>query len=219
MTDGVWFRAAIGKRKNAEARWLLPMICRRGGIDRQDIGAIRILDTTTEFEISQSAAEAFAAQIKRPDKDDNIRIEPLIGAKPLEPSTEKPAYKPHDGNKPDRDARRTSGPTRGRRSWTRRGEPRRDACSPTSRTAPARKSFHDERAPRAGKEAIFKEPSFKKDDLQERRLQEGRFQEAQIARRQAGLCQQGPPRRSVGPQRQLQEEGRRSFATDRCRST
>ena len=47
MPEGsVWFRAAIGKRKNAEARWLLPMICRRGGIEKQDIGAIRIHDTT-----------------------------------------------------------------------------------------------------------------------------------------------------------------------------
>ena len=54
----VWFRAAIGKRKNAEARWLLPMICRRGGIDKGDIGAIRILDTTTEFEISERVAKS-----------------------------------------------------------------------------------------------------------------------------------------------------------------
>ncbi len=54
MAEGsVWFRAAIGRKKNAEARWLLPMICRRGGIDKNDIGAIRIMDTTTEFEISE----------------------------------------------------------------------------------------------------------------------------------------------------------------------
>jgi ATP-dependent RNA helicase DeaD len=34
MGEGsMWFRAAIGRQKNAEARWLLPMICRRGGID------------------------------------------------------------------------------------------------------------------------------------------------------------------------------------------
>ncbi|MGO4714873.1 DEAD/DEAH box helicase [Bradyrhizobium sp. 2TAF24] len=81
MTEAtVWFRAAIGRRKNAEARWLLPMICRRGGIDRQDIGAIRIHDTTTEFEISERVAEDFAAKVKRPDKEDSIRIEPLTGA-------------------------------------------------------------------------------------------------------------------------------------------
>jgi ATP-dependent RNA helicase DeaD len=81
MAEGsVWFRAAIGRRKNAEARWLLPMICRRGGIDKHDIGAIRIMDTTTEFEISKAAAESFAAKIRRPDKEDNIRIELLSEA-------------------------------------------------------------------------------------------------------------------------------------------
>jgi ATP-dependent RNA helicase DeaD len=74
---GVWFRASIGSRKNAEARWLLPMICRRGGIDKTDIGAIRVMDTTTEFEISARAAESFAVKIRRPDKEDNIRIEAL----------------------------------------------------------------------------------------------------------------------------------------------
>ena len=78
MADGsVWFRAAIGRQKNAEARWLLPMICRRGGIEKNEIGAIRIFDANTEFEISAAAAESFAAMIRRPDKEDNIRIEAL----------------------------------------------------------------------------------------------------------------------------------------------
>ncbi|MBR1219275.1 DEAD/DEAH box helicase [Bradyrhizobium sp. U87765 SZCCT0131] len=87
MTEAtVWFRAAIGWRKNAEARWLLPMICRRGGIDRQDIGAIRIHDTTTEFEISERVAEDFAAKVRRPDKEDSIRIEPLAGAPAVAPA-------------------------------------------------------------------------------------------------------------------------------------
>jgi ATP-dependent RNA helicase DeaD len=40
MAQGsVWFGAAIWRQKKAEARWLLPMICRRGGIDKNDIGA------------------------------------------------------------------------------------------------------------------------------------------------------------------------------------
>ncbi|MDA9421920.1 MULTISPECIES: DEAD/DEAH box helicase [Bradyrhizobium] len=92
MADGsVWFRAAIGRRKNAEARWLLPMICRRGGIDKRDIGAIKIMDTTTEFEISERVAESFAAKVKRPDKEDSIRIEPMADApQRQEPSEERP---------------------------------------------------------------------------------------------------------------------------------
>src|ERR1700722_2241156 len=88
----VWFRAAIGRRKNAEARWLLPMICRRGGIEKQDIGAIRILDTTTEFEISERVAESFAVKIRRPDKEDNIRIEALAAAP--QDSTPRPGGEP-----------------------------------------------------------------------------------------------------------------------------
>jgi ATP-dependent RNA helicase DeaD len=90
----VWFRAAIGRRKNAEARWLLPMICRRGGIDKHDIGAIRILDTTTEFEISERVAESFAVKIRRPDKEDNIRIEPLGDASPSHAPSERRPHPP-----------------------------------------------------------------------------------------------------------------------------
>ncbi|ABD04891.1 DEAD/DEAH box helicase [Rhodopseudomonas palustris HaA2] len=141
ITDGVWFRAAIGKRKNAEARWLLPMICRRGGIDRQAIGAIRILDTTTEFEIAAAAAVDFAAQIKRPDKDDNIRIEPLIGAKPIEAGAERALSKPHGGQLSERETRRSKRPD----SWSPQIEP-----------------LADPRPPRAGKDAGFKDAGFKK---------------------------------------------------------
>jgi ATP-dependent RNA helicase DeaD len=98
MAEGsVWFRAAIGRKKNAEARWLLPMICRRGGIDKHDIGAIRIMDTTTEFEISKAAAESFAAMIKRPDKEDNIRIEALAEAPQGQPASEHRPLTPKHG--------------------------------------------------------------------------------------------------------------------------
>jgi len=81
-------KTSIGARKNAEARWLLPMICRRGGIDKSDIGAIRIMDTTTEFEISGRAAESFAVKIRRPDKEDNIRIEAMTDAPQAQPAAE-----------------------------------------------------------------------------------------------------------------------------------
>jgi ATP-dependent RNA helicase DeaD len=95
MAEGsVWFRAAIGRRKNAEARWLLPMICRRGGIDKHDIGAIRIMDTTTEFEISERVAESFAIKVRRPDKEDNIRIEPLAEAPQGQAAMEKRSRPP-----------------------------------------------------------------------------------------------------------------------------
>ncbi|MCP3465165.1 DEAD/DEAH box helicase [Bradyrhizobium sp. CCGUVB23] len=119
----VWFRAAIGRRKNAEARWLLPMICRRGGIDKRDIGAIRIMDTTTEFEISERVAESFAIKIRRPDKEDSIRIEPMADAPRGEASSEK---RPHA---PRRDAGDTD-------HHARRNDKSRDATGPKQRGKP-----------------------------------------------------------------------------------
>lgn len=102
MPEGsMWFRAAIGRNKNAEARWLLPMICRRGGIGKQDIGAIRIFDSSTEFEISANAVDEFTAKIKRPDKEDNIRIEAL----PNGPQGDTPSFdkRPRKPAREDRD--------------------------------------------------------------------------------------------------------------------
>ena len=138
MAEGsVWYRAAIGRRKNAEARWLLPMICRRGGIDKSDIGAIRIMDTTSEFEISARAAESFAVKIRRPDKEDNIRIEALAGPSPREEVHEQEwTPKPHGKNakspdKPgfDRKARYdTKKPHRDRPAHA--GKPRHESGAP-----------------------------------------------------------------------------------------
>jgi ATP-dependent RNA helicase DeaD len=107
MAEGsVWFRVAIGRQKKAEARWLLPMICRRGGIDKHDIGAIRILETTTEFEISERVAELFAVKIRRPDKEDNIRIAPLADAPQGQAPSEKRLHTPRrEAKETDRSAR------------------------------------------------------------------------------------------------------------------
>ena len=55
-----WFRLNLGRRDNAEPRRLLPMLTRRGGIGRQDIGAIRIFDRETKFEVRGNAASHFA---------------------------------------------------------------------------------------------------------------------------------------------------------------
>jgi ATP-dependent RNA helicase DeaD len=125
----VWFRAAIGRRKNAEARWLLPMICRRGGIDKRDIGAIRILDTTTEFEISERVADSFAVNVRRPDKEDSIRIEQLAhppsGQAPSEKRSRPPARAAGDS---DHDERRSDHP-RDATASKQRGKPHAEGGS------------------------------------------------------------------------------------------
>lgn len=62
-SDMVWFSLPVGRHAKADPKWLLPMICRLGGVDRGAVGAIRILDNETRFEIAESAAEAFVAHL------------------------------------------------------------------------------------------------------------------------------------------------------------
>ncbi|QGM97623.1 DEAD/DEAH box helicase [Methylocystis parvus] len=74
----VWFRLDIGRSKNADPKWLLPMLCRKANITRDDIGTIRIFDQDTRVQIAESAADDFAANMRRPGGD-NIRVERLAG--------------------------------------------------------------------------------------------------------------------------------------------
>lgn len=60
-----WFRMDIGRRHNADPRWLLPLLCRRGHITRAEIGAIRIAASETLFEVQAAAAGRFAAAVRR----------------------------------------------------------------------------------------------------------------------------------------------------------
>jgi ATP-dependent RNA helicase DeaD len=76
--DGFWFRVNVGRNQNADPRWLLPMLCRRGGVVKGDIGRIEIGARETRFEVSPRMAETFAEAAARPDKKDaHVRIEAL----------------------------------------------------------------------------------------------------------------------------------------------
>jgi ATP-dependent RNA helicase DeaD len=73
--EGVWFWVNLGHRNNANPRWLIPMLCRRGGVEASAIGRIRIMDRECRVEIHPSAAEAFEEATRRPDKrEPHVRI-------------------------------------------------------------------------------------------------------------------------------------------------
>ncbi len=54
---------------------MLPLICRRGHVTKSDIGAIRVFDRETRFEIVSSAASRFAAAVQ--EGPDDVRITSL----------------------------------------------------------------------------------------------------------------------------------------------
>ena len=72
----VWFRLNIGRKKNADPKWLLPMLCRKGNINRSDVGIIEIFDHETKVEISKKVATNFIKNMKRPGGD-NITLQQI----------------------------------------------------------------------------------------------------------------------------------------------
>lgn len=63
--DTVWFRMDIGRRQNADPRWVLPLLCRRGHLTRNEIGAIRIGGAETFVQIPRNLASKFADAVAR----------------------------------------------------------------------------------------------------------------------------------------------------------
>ncbi|GDX82143.1 DEAD/DEAH box helicase [Deltaproteobacteria bacterium] len=78
--DGTWFRINVGHTQRADPKWLLPMLCRRGGIQKQHIGGFRVLRHESRVLIHPAVAERFAKAAGKPDPaDPNIRIVPWFG--------------------------------------------------------------------------------------------------------------------------------------------
>ena len=96
----VWFRLNIGRLKNADPKWLIPLICRQGKISKQEIGSIRIFERETKFEIQAAAADAFLntiRQIKNPEG----RIEPVGAHETTDNAAPPPRPKPRPpGDRP-----------------------------------------------------------------------------------------------------------------------
>ncbi|MFG1348845.1 DEAD/DEAH box helicase [Xanthobacter autotrophicus] len=129
---GTWFRLNIGRRNKADPRWLLPLICRRGNVTRDDIGAIRIFDEETAFEVSAAAVDRFNTAARKSDGSDVV-IEPLPGGAP--------------SSRPERPAPRWKGP-QDKPGYDKPGQDRPGRGKPFRDKAAPGKGGHE---PRAGK--------------------------------------------------------------------
>ncbi|MDY8108341.1 DEAD/DEAH box helicase [Fulvimarina sp. 2208YS6-2-32] len=107
-----WFRMDVGRKNNADPKWILPLLCRRGKITRQEIGSIKIFDRETKFEIADSVAKRFAKEAEVSEGDDiTITLAdgaPTGGGDRAGPRDGKPGGKPKF-NKPEHGA---GGPSR-----------------------------------------------------------------------------------------------------------
>lgn len=118
-----WFSLSIGRRDRAEARWVLPMLCRAGNLGRSDVGAIRIQETETYVEVLESSAKALLKAVgPKRELEGGVLLSPLAA--------------PPFGTRPTEDAPAVAPTTRGPKAH-RKGPP-----SPRPAPAEARGSDH-----------------------------------------------------------------------------
>jgi len=145
-----WFRLNVGRTKNADPKWLLPLICRLGQVTRKDIGAIRIFEHDTRFELVAGAVDGFLAALVEAEMDD-LRVTPETvepdapGATPVAPHDTPRLHAPHEGPrrfKPHGDAPRAPGAKPFRKPYSPKPyagkpySPKPYAGKPDAKTAP-----------------------------------------------------------------------------------
>lgn len=101
--DSVWFSLSVGRRQNAEPRWLIPMLCRTAGMSKREIGAIKMQPEETFVQIAADWADRFVAAIG-PDRklQGNIAVRRIDGTPDLSRAgyqPPKPDKKPHRGKR------------------------------------------------------------------------------------------------------------------------
>ena len=91
-SDMVAFEVNLGAKDRAEANWILPLVCRRGGITRREVGAIRVARECTYFEVAREVAEEFTANAGEPDpRAPHVRITPSSSPMPPRSFTPPPS--------------------------------------------------------------------------------------------------------------------------------
>jgi ATP-dependent RNA helicase DeaD len=79
IPGAVWIALNVGRKKNADPKWLLPMLCKAGGISREDIGQIRINSGHTHVELTPDGARRLFEKT-----GETGRLEGSLAAFPLE---------------------------------------------------------------------------------------------------------------------------------------
>jgi ATP-dependent RNA helicase DeaD len=129
--DSVWFKLNIGRNNNADPKWILPLLCRRGGVTKNDIGAIRITANETHVGIAAAAATRFAKAIQTPGRDEDHDVEIMQGEGPPRDAARENKRRGRDNASGDRATlaprygmpRGTDGPPRGGPGGKPRGGP------------------------------------------------------------------------------------------------
>jgi ATP-dependent RNA helicase DeaD len=94
----VWFALSVGRDDRAEARWLLPLLCRAGHLDKEAIGAIRVQQSETFVELAEASVEGFLAALgDGGELEEGVTVRQLDGAPDMAPSPRGPGPRKSGG--------------------------------------------------------------------------------------------------------------------------
>lgn len=136
-----WISLSVGRGNRAEPRWLLPLLCRAGNLDKSSIGAIRVQESETFVELTEASVEGFLASLGEGGLlEEGISARLLEGVPELEPQRRGPRP---EGRKP-----REHG---GERKPRKEGYPRKGSGAAPKRDKRAEPGEGSGPAPAAGK--------------------------------------------------------------------
>ncbi|QDH17217.1 DEAD/DEAH box helicase [Swingsia samuiensis] len=72
--SGQWFKLSVGRSQKADPKWLVPLICRLGAVQKREIGSIRIDQDQSYFQIADESVDRFKSSIAGADSDE-VKIE------------------------------------------------------------------------------------------------------------------------------------------------
>ena len=204
--NGVWFTLSVGHKHNAEARWVIPMLCRAGHLTKRDIGAIRVQTSETHVELAPDCVERVLEAIG-PDGmvEKTISMAQMKGAPP-----EKSDSRPFAGKRPQGGGNR--GNFEPKRKFERRPDEKRPAprheqessTVPRERSAPRARDEkpYEKKKPYAGRQDNARGEERPKRNFERKRDEPrdgGKFQD----RADAGPRGKKPPKKKFSAKLQL----------------
>lgn len=146
----VWFSVSGGHAAEAEPRRLLPMLCKAGGLSKDDIGAIRVQPEESFVEIRKASVDAFLKEIGPDMKVEDgvltqLKTPPVVARGSRPGFGGKPQGRGGAGDRPRKPRARDDAP----KSYDDKPRVREDTAPRPASTKPV--DWNDESAPRRKK--------------------------------------------------------------------
>ena len=105
-----WIALSVGRTERAEPRWLLPLLCRAGGLTPDAIGAIRVQTSETFVELAEASVPGFLASLGEGGRlEDGVTARVLDAAPAAAAPRRDPAPRPRPSAAPEPAADAPSG--------------------------------------------------------------------------------------------------------------